>query len=71
MYFRRQTSGSDDLSGQDQDDEALAELAGRLWIERPRGALPLDSRNPALREIGRGSDVHHLVGARGFEPVSP
>lgn len=49
--------GTDYLGGKD----GLAELVGRLWIERPRGALPLDSRNPASPGARRGSDVDHLV----------
>jgi hypothetical protein len=63
-YYRRRTGSTGDLSAQDQNEE-LAELAGRLWVERPHGALPLDSKNPALPEVRRGSDVHHLVGTTG------
>jgi site-specific DNA recombinase len=69
-YYRRRTDRSEELTGQDQD-EALAELAGRLWIERPQGVLPLDSRNPAPHMVRRGSDVNHLVGTTGFEPATP
>lgn len=59
-YYRRRTGGSEDGSGHSEDDEP-AELAGRLWIERPCGTLPLDSKNPAPHVVRRGSDVHHLV----------
>jgi hypothetical protein len=69
-YYRRRTGGSDDLSDEDRD-EAIADLAERLWIERPHGALPLDSRNPAPHAVRRGSDVLHLVGTTGFEPATP
>ena len=69
-YYRRRTGGDNNLSGQNQYDE-LADLARRLWIERPHGALPLDSRNPAPHDVRRGSDVNHLVGTTGFEPATP
>ncbi|MCA1603231.1 MAG: hypothetical protein LC776_16875 [Acidobacteria bacterium] len=67
-YYRRRTGGSGDVSGHDQDEPA--ELAGRLWVERPNGALPLDSTTPAPQGDG-GSDVLHLVGTTGFEPATP
>ncbi len=62
-YYRRRTDSSDVL-----EDDELAALADRLWIERPRGALPLDSKNPVPPEVRRGSNSNHLVGATGCEP---
>jgi hypothetical protein len=65
-YYRQRNGGGGDLDGED----SLAGLAGRLWVERPRGALPLDSQNPASPEVRRGSDVLHLVGESGMEPLT-
>lgn len=70
--YHRQRTGSSGVSSHGQDDE-LAELADRLWIERPQGALPQDSRNPAPPGVERGSNVLHrasdlhkqCVGVRG------
>ena len=67
-YYRQRVSLSDDTS---DEDGGLSGLAGRLWVERPRGALPLDSQNPAPPAVEPGSDVHHLVGVAGFEPTAP
>ncbi len=66
-YYQRRTGSSEELN----DEDELADLVRRLWIERPRGALSLDSMNPAPPEAKRGSDVHHLVGVAGFEPTAP
>jgi site-specific DNA recombinase len=55
------------------DGEDLADLAGRLWVERPQGVLPVDGlncQNPASPGVMRGSDVNHLVGVTGFEPAT-
>src|SRR5262249_32871542 len=39
------------------------------WLERPRGALPAETENPArLREPGSNMTV--LVGEAGFEPAA-
>jgi DNA invertase Pin-like site-specific DNA recombinase len=69
-YYRHRLSLEDDDSG----DADLSALAGRLWVERPRGALPvddLDSQNPVPPAVEPGSDVLHLVGTTGFEPATP
>jgi hypothetical protein len=42
----------------------------RPYLERPCGNLPVDTQNPGPVGV-RGSDVLHLVGARGFEPPTP
>lgn len=44
-YYRRRTGSTEDLSGEDRDDE-IADLAQRLWIERPHGALPWTAETP-------------------------
>jgi site-specific DNA recombinase len=41
-----------------------------LHVERPRGSLPVDSKNPRPRKVA-GSNLHHLVGLTGFEPATP
>ena len=69
-YHRRLAAVNDDLSGEDD----LNELAARLWIERPHGRLPVDSRltstNPGPRQGNQGLNVLHLVGVAGFEPTA-
>jgi len=50
----------------------LRDLGGsweRPYVERPHGPLPVDSQNPGPSR-GRGSDVHHLVGAAPGGPSS-
>lgn len=37
----------------------LQARANRLWIEPPRGGLPMDSKNPASAQAKRGSDHGH------------
>jgi site-specific DNA recombinase len=66
-YYRHRTV----LNGGDSDEDGLSALAGRLWVERPNGALPLDSKNPASPAVMRGSNIEHLVGLTGFEPATP
>ncbi len=66
-YYRHRVGLSADTS----DDQGLPGLADRLWVERPRGALPLDSQNPVPPAVEPGSDVNHLVGVAGFEPTAP
>lgn len=41
----------------------------RLHVERPRGVLPVDSKNPRPRRV-TGSNFIHLVGLTGFEPAT-
>ena len=65
-YYRRRTSGSDEPEGED----SLVELAGRLWVERPRGPITDERRNSASPLVRRSSDVHLLVGVTGFEPAT-
>lgn len=59
------------LSGGEEDEGDLASLVGRLWVERPRGALPLDRKNPVPPVVEPGSNVQPLVGMAGFEPAAP
>ncbi len=62
-YYRRTGDGR----------EHVGTLDGGQWltIERPRGPLPWEAKNPASPGVRRGSNVDNLVGATGFEPVTP
>jgi hypothetical protein len=65
-FYRNRMALSD---GEDDGDD-IASLVGRLWVERPRGALPLDRKNPVPPVVEPGSNVQPLVGVTGFEPAT-
>lgn len=47
----------------------IFQIAIRPYVERPYGSLMVDKQNPD-RVRGRGSNIGHLVGGTGFEPVT-
>jgi site-specific DNA recombinase len=70
-YYRR--ASEFDNVAEDVTLRALLMPAEDLWLpaERPTGQLPWEAKDPTALCGVRGSNVDDLVGATGFEPVTP
>jgi hypothetical protein len=70
-YYRQAGSLSLDAADLELRGVAIAEEDVWLPAERPSGKLPWEAKDPTAACGVRGSNVHGLVGATGFEPVTP
>ena len=68
-YYRQ--AGSLDVADLELTGIPAAEEDLWLSIERPSGRLPWEAKDPTAVCGVRGSNVHGLVGAAGFEPAAP
>jgi site-specific DNA recombinase len=70
-YYRRAGSYSPDVADLELTGIPAAEEDWWLPAERPSGRLPWEAKDPTALCGVRGSNVDGLVGATGFEPVTP